>query len=83
MGLGRSYRTFVKAWNAGLHRSVRAVIGYLGFAKQEVNIMLRCLVVIVATSLFGMSANALTVQECRQQYKADMDIPIGGSHDLG
>jgi hypothetical protein len=34
--------------------------------------MIRCLVAVVAVCLFGTSANALTMEECRAQYKADM-----------
>ena len=34
--------------------------------------MIRCLVAVVAVCLFGNSANALTMEECRAQYKADM-----------
>ena len=34
--------------------------------------MIRCLVAVVAVCLFGTSANALTMEECKAQYKADM-----------
>ena len=34
--------------------------------------VIRCLVTVVAVCLFGTSANALTMEECRAQYKADM-----------
>ena len=34
--------------------------------------VIRCLVSVVAVCLFGTSANALTMEECRAQYKTDM-----------
>ena len=34
--------------------------------------VIRCLVAVVAVCLFGTSVNALTVEDCRAQYKADM-----------
>ena len=40
--------------------------------------MFRCLVVVVVVCLFGTSVNALTMQECRAQYKADLG-PKGGA----
>ena len=34
--------------------------------------VIRCLVTVVAVCLFGTSVNALTMEECRTQYKADV-----------
>jgi hypothetical protein len=34
--------------------------------------VIRCLATVVAVGLFGTSANALTMKECRAQYKADL-----------
>jgi hypothetical protein len=34
--------------------------------------LIRCLVPVVVLCLFGTSVNALTMEECRGQYKADM-----------
>lgn len=34
--------------------------------------VVRCLVTAVAVCLFGTAVNALTMEECRAQYKADM-----------
>jgi hypothetical protein len=39
---------------------------------------IRCLVTVVAVCLFGTSANALTMEECRAQYKADI-VSKGGA----
>jgi len=39
---------------------------------------IRCLVIVVVVCLFGASVNALTMQECRAQYKADLS-PKGGA----
>jgi hypothetical protein len=41
-------------------------------------VIIRCLVTVVAVCLFGMSANALKMEDCRAQYKADM-APKGAS----
>jgi hypothetical protein len=35
-------------------------------------VLLRLLVTVAAMSLLGTSANALTMQECKAQYKADL-----------
>ena len=34
--------------------------------------VIRCLVTVVAVCLFGTSVNALTMEECRAKYKADL-----------
>jgi hypothetical protein len=34
---------------------------------------IRGLVIVVVACLFGTSVNALTMEECRAQYKADLD----------
>jgi hypothetical protein len=42
--------------------------------------VVRCLVIVVAVCLFGTSVNALTMQECRAQYKAHLGHgPKGGA----
>jgi hypothetical protein len=41
-------------------------------------IMIRSLAVVTARSLFGTSANAFTMEECRAKYKAAMDKSKGG-----
>ena len=33
--------------------------------------VIRCLVTVAAVCLFGTSVNALTIEECRAQYKAE------------
>ena len=40
--------------------------------------MIRSLAIVTALSLFGTSANALTMEECRAKYKAAMDKSKGG-----
>jgi hypothetical protein len=42
--------------------------------------VVRCLVIVVVVCLFGTSVNALTMQECRAQYKAHLGTgPKGGA----
>jgi hypothetical protein len=41
--------------------------------------VIRCLVIFVVACLFGTSVNALTMQECRAQYKADLGHKGGAS----
>jgi hypothetical protein len=42
--------------------------------------VVRCLVIVVVVCLFGTSVNALTMQECRAQYKAHLGHgPKGGA----
>jgi hypothetical protein len=40
--------------------------------------MIRCLFIVVVVCFFGTSVNALTMQECRAKYKADLG-PKGGA----
>jgi hypothetical protein len=40
--------------------------------------VIRCLVIVVVVCLFGTSVDALTMQECRAQYKAHLG-PKGGA----
>ena len=50
----------------------------VGFARKEISMVLfRDLVALAAISLFSTSATALTMEECRAQYKAEKAAGTG------